>query len=201
MNNWLPTTYRVPSPCISQCVHVDITDDLIQLALKEEQQLHIQKGDDNPTTLPLNKRSDFVGSLAQNGVKRFCYEAGVALEDFTSFYDSTIHADNYDFRHRGVTVDIQGSPIGAFPDGKPIVQVFTKSRFLTKNDKEGKFVDKYLFCKVDFPSKKLHIVGLIDYTTLWENGQTMEKTGNYSAACHYCLASQLTDFRKFLFGV
>lgn len=194
------TTTETPKGCIPQCVHVEITDEMMEQAEKEAKLIAEQKGANNPTTLVLNSKMDLIGALAQNGVKRQCDLWGIALEDFTSFFDVRIHADNYDFKHRGLLIDIQGTPMGKFPDGTPVVKVYPNSRFLTKNDKQKKKVDKYLFCSVDIEKRLVHIVGLIGYDELWNSGQEFEAVGNFKVACHYCLAHQTHDFKKFIFG-
>lgn len=191
--------WRKSQTCIDSCCHYQITDDLIELAEKDEYHLALQKGVRNPTTLNLNKRHDFIGSLAQNGVFRYVRALGFALEDETPYFDATINQDRYDYMNRGAIYDVQGAPMGEFEDGRKIEVVYPNTRFLIKNEKEEKEMDYYTFCKVDVENGIVHIAGVISYNKFWDElDQEGEET--YKHPCHYCRAKDLTSFRDSILG-
>ena len=177
--------------CIRQCVHIDIDESLKKQALEDEKNILNQKGKNNPTTLSLNKRMDYIGSITHNGVFRLIAQWGIEYIP-TPYFDATIHKDKCDFLYEGDKNDIQGSPLGSFPDGSPVLNVFPRSRFLVKNEKQEKPMDNYVFCKVDLVSDVLHIVGFVGYDNFWGE---LGKPFSAKHPCHYILASQLSDFQ------
>jgi len=189
----------VGEKCIRQCVHLKIDDDLIAQAFEDEKKMLDQKGKNNPTTLVLNKRMVFWGSIAHNGVFRKMSEWGIEPEVKTPFFDASIHQDEYDFMLRGLKYDIKGSPIGKFPDGTPITVVYPKSRVLIKDEEKNKPMDIYVFCKVDLPEKMLHIAGVCRYHDFWENFN-LPFEGKVKHPCHFVLISQTEDFKDQVMG-
>lgn len=180
--------------CLEQCVHLEISDELLAQAEKEEKLMWEQKGQNNPTTLLLNKRMHLYGSLAQNGVFEKLAEWNMEVET-SPYFSPTMHHDDYDFLYGTDRCDIQGQPLGTFKDGRAITNVFPGSRFLVKNQKEQKPMDYYVFCAIDLPGRLLHIAGVISYAKLWSLDQEL----TLKNPCHYVTAGQLTGFRRFIF--
>lgn len=183
--------------CINICDHFDITDDIISLALEEEKKLAWQKGIKNPTTLNLNSRHDFIGSIAQNGVFALVESWGIALDSKFPYFDPQRHNDDYDYIHRGVRFDVQGTALdGVFRDGTPIRQVYPRSLSFVKREKESKNMQAFTFCFIDFDSRVLHVAGNISAHEVWE----MPVFEDMKHPCRKVPSGSLTSFRDFIFG-
>ncbi len=180
---------------MDHCIHYDISGDLIKQALQDEKDLQRQKGAINPTTLPLNQRRDFIGSIAHNGVFEKIEEWGIYIEK-TPYYKASIHKDEFDFYYNRSKIDIQGTLIKPNKQGYKVVTKWTS--FLIKNEKEEKEMDQYCFTAIDLEEKVLHIVGIIDYEDVW----TSENIAKYVPhPAHQVLAKDLKDLKKFIFRI
>jgi hypothetical protein len=172
--------------CISSCLHLDISEDLKDQAMIDTKKIKDQKGFNNPTTIELNKDNDYIGSLAQNGFFQYINAIGYKLDETTPFFDNKLHKDDYDFKHRGATYDIKGSPMqSGWQEVKP------SSQFLIKNDSEGKKVWYYYFVKVDLENDILHFAGIIPYEQVWRDDNQFES----KYPCRYIKGKELKPFR------
>lgn len=149
--------------CVRHCEHVEISDALMEIAQEQEIEMQRQKGAGNPSTLPLNRRRDLIGSIAQNGVMdvfhHYGMEGGVA---FTPYFDPLQHFDEYDFAYRGSTYDVKSSPMRKFK------AVTSRSTFLVSDRQRHKKVDCYCFAQVDLDNAIIHYPGVISYEKFWE---------------------------------
>lgn len=156
---------RVPSTprCFGQCVHVEISDALMEVCLEQEKQILAQKGLRNPSTVPLNKRRDLIGSLGQNGIMDLFQSYGMdgGLE-FSPYFDPMRHGDEWDFRYRGTSYDIKSSPIRKYK------WVSARTSFLVSDRQRNKPVDGYVFCQVDLENRIIHYAGVVEYNYFWQ---------------------------------
>lgn len=178
--------------CFNQCVHIDITDDLLEQAKIDEQNMKRQKGENNPTEILMTKDDHYIGSVAQNIVFRWFDESGIYVEK-TKYFDETIHQDRCDFEHRGLN-DVKGSPT----KGK-WNEVYPNTSFLLSNHQLEKVVDWYTFVRVDFEKEVAHIAGVISYQDFMDKSKPLDHE-NLKHPCRQILAKQLKPFRNYAFG-
>lgn len=183
------------SKCIDQCVHFEITDDLLHQAIEDEKNMLAQKGIVNRTTVDMNRHRDKIGSLAQNGLFEKVKELGVKLDSTTPYFDATIHSDLADFWHRGGSNDIRGSVMG-----REFSIVYPNSRLLVYDNDREKDIDWYTFVKIDENCLKGHIVGVIRYDKVWTDDH-IYRSPKLKAPCHYVYARETKPFRDYLFGI
>lgn len=179
--------------CFNQCVHVDITDDMIEQAQLDNRSLKNQKGKDNKSTILMTVNNDIIGSIAQNSVFKFFDESSIYIEK-TKYFDKSIHKDKCDFEHRGLN-DVKGSPT----KGK-WNEVYPNTSFLLSDHQLEKEVDWYTFVRVDFDNRIAHIAGVISYSDFMDKAQKMESP-NLKSPCHFIMAKHLQSFRNYAFGV
>lgn len=179
--------------CLNQCIHVEITEELIQQAELDNESIKRQKGDDNKSTILMTESNDFIGSLAQNSVFQYFDDVGIYIQK-TSFFDKSIHQDECDFEHRGLN-DIKGSPTT-----KQWNQVYPRSRFLLSDHQLKKEVDWYTFVKIDLEENIAHIAGVINYGDFMDKSEPFQSQ-NTKSPCHFILAKDLKPFRDYVFGV
>lgn len=175
--------------CFDQCVHVDITEELIQQALQDERNLARQKGENNPTTNVLSKRRDFVGSLGQNAVFLWFENAGIEI-DKTPYFNPNIHDDKFDFVHRG-TNDVKSKQLG-----KGWGTIYPRSSFIVSYHQKPKPMDWYTFVGIDLENNIAHIAGVISASEFWDKCEDIQlkiKSGKI-------LAKDLMPFRNYVFA-
>jgi hypothetical protein len=194
MYNWgLGYTPSYDSVCTEQCVHHEISDELISLALDDEKNIQKQKGLGNLSTLPLNYRRDFIGSISHNGVQEKIADWGIEIQN-SPYFTGSIHSDQYDFLYDRKKVDVQGSIIRPTRNGFSTIGKYTQ--FLIKNEKRHKLMDYYCFTAIDLDRRILHIAGVVNYYTIWLDENEIE---NIDHPAHKILTKDLTPLTKFIF--
>ena len=179
--------------CFSQCLHVDISDEVLHQATIDEKNVRSQKGANNPSTIRMTTANDYIGSIAQNIVFEYFDEIGIAIEK-TAYFDKQIHKDLCDFEHRGRN-DIKGSPT----HGK-WNEVYSSTSFLLSDHQRNKEVDWYTFVRIDLDHNIAHIAGVISYSDFLEKSEEM-KSENLKSPCHSITAKHLKPFREYVFAV
>lgn len=179
--------------CIDSCAHVELSNVDLDIATEAENNIRKQKGDMNPTTLPLSKRRDFIGALAQNGLTTYLQnhyvDGGV---EFSPYFSLDRHHDEWDFRYRGSTFDVKGSQMRP-----PFLRVTPGTFFLIDGHQRRKVVGYYVFVKVDVENMKLHIAGYIDYDKFWSMAE--KATGQWVRGDAYLVrAKDLTPIERIL---
>ncbi len=185
---------RVPSTprCFRQCMHVEISDALMDICLEQEQKIIAQKGFRNPSTLPLNKRRDLIGSLGQNGIMDIFNDAGMGGGvEFSPYFNPAVYGDQFDFRYRGTTYDVKSSPIRKYKWVGP------RTSFLVSDRQRNKPVDAYVFCQVDVENRVIHYAGVIEYNFFWDAALPAEGEWVRSAA-HIIEAKQLSPLEDII---
>ena len=189
-------------PCIDICEHYDITDDLISKALDDEKKIKAQKGEGNPTTVPMAARRDYWGSLAQNGIfdiiRGWEHENNMSFGcTMSAYFNEDAHQDKWDLFHRDNACDIMGFYMGD-------VKIVNKTRWMRCFDhKKNRDMDKYIFVGVDTDNNRLHVAGIIpaqDYWTLAEPYQYNDPAAPDRWKRSIVEAKYLHSFRDFMFG-
>lgn len=179
--------------CFDQCVHIDITDDIIERAVLDEKNIKKQKGLHNASTINMSDNHDYIGSIAQNSVFRFFDREGLHIEK-TPYFDKDIHKDLCDFEHRGMN-DVKGSPTkGVWNEVKPYTS------FLLSDHQREKVVDWYTFVKVDLDHNIAHIAGVINYYDFLNKGEEVI-SDKLKSPCHSIKAKDLVPFYKYAYGI
>ena len=145
-----------------------------------------QKGWNNFTTRPLNKRRDLIGCLAQYGMMDLFELTGLGGGlNMSAYFDPDKHSDSYDFEYRGTTYDVKGSPMRKFK------YVTGKTTVLVSDHQQDKRVGAYVFCQVDIENNLLHYPGYIDYDKFWS--ESVQATGDWlKSPCHLISVDKLT---------
>ena len=179
--------------CFSQCLHLDISEDILHQATIDEKNVKSQKGNNNYSTIRMTTNNDYVGSIAQNIVFKYFDDIGIAIEK-TAYFDKLIHKDLCDFEYRGRN-DIKGSPT----NGK-WNEVYSNTSFLLSDHQMGKKVDWYTFVRVDLDHNIAHIAGVISYKDFFEKSEEM-KSDRIKSPCHFITAKHLKPFRDYVYAV
>lgn len=178
--------------CVPNCIHYQITSEMYEQAIDDQKMMAKQKGEENPTTLVLNKEMNIIGSLAQNAVINQIRDWGIDVMT-GQYFDSESHNDEYDFLYSGFRCDVQGSTMKPGMDN-----VFPGTNYLFKNQKKYKPMDYYVPCSVSLSQMVVHMPGVVSYTDLWENyGVEVE----YKIPSHMIAAKELRSLRWFIFRV
>lgn len=177
-----------------QIIELPISDDLLSRA-KEA----FKKQPKYRSTRELNKYRDLYGYIGQFGIIDWFQDLGFNSEHEDYFTDDK-KGDEYDFIWRYERCDVKASPTS-----KDYPKVYPKSRLLVKDD--TKQVDRLVFVKVNIPDRKMFIAGTISWQNFWgvpeeylEGKAKPFESKNSKYPCHYILAKDLDDFKKFVYA-
>lgn len=189
---WISDWGVVMNTCQNGCVHVEISDYMLEFAQEEEEKIRQQKGKDNWSTRPLSSRRDILGSLSQNGIldvfQVFGMDGGLQL---TPYFSPEMHSDNWDFSYRGETYDIKSSPMRKFK------YITHKTTFLVSDHQQMKYVGHYCFAQVDFDNRVIHYPGVISYERFWQ--ESVPAVGDWvKSPAHIITAGKLTPFERIM---
>lgn len=169
----------------NKIIEYHISQDMIDLATLHEQKISAQK-QHSQTTLPLNKRRDFLGSLGQQAVIEYLFSKGFSPE-YTDYFDAKINRDECDLVWRG-KLDVKTSSFDT-------EEIMSWSRLLISDHQKDKRVDNYIFVKVK--DDEAYILGQLPYDDFWD----ISKPITYKTPCHYVTFKQLKGFREFVYGI
>jgi hypothetical protein len=155
---------------------------------EEEQKKVTYKG--LASTRNLNEDRDFIGAVGQLFVIDEMRSWGFEPKH-SDYFDPKRSGDECDLEWRYEKIDVKTSPLT-----NNYNKIFPNSRFLVKDESMYKKVDRYVFVKVNMETEEVVIAGCIDYNRFWRIAEPM--TGKLD--CHYVLARQLADFKKFVYA-
>lgn len=178
--------------CIPQCIHLEISRELIEQAKIDDHNLKRQKGQDNNSQIMMTQNNDIIGSIAQNIVFQYIEDSGVYVEK-TDYYDRSINQDLCDFKHRGLN-DIKGSRVR----NKEWADIYPNTDFLRSDAQAEKVVDWYTFVRLDPHELIAHIAGVISYQDFNDLSEPIE---NLPFPGRGIKAKYLKSFYKYLFAV
>lgn len=187
--------YYQSKECLEHCVHYDITEDLIKRAIEEEKNIQKQKGRDNASTLLLNTKRDYIGSIAHNGVCDWIEETGLSFSR-SPYFSNAISADEYDFLYGRKRVDVQTTPLRPDRYGNRTIHRYTS--FLVKNEKEHKPMDYFCLTAVDLQENRLHIAGVIPFDEVFTIDS---RAKGVIHPAHQIYATQLKGLRNFIYKI
>lgn len=189
--------------CIDGCIHYEYDQSLVEQAKEKERILITTLGQNNRKNRQIRDASNvlgYIGQYASISQVQDVWGIDVVSPDYIN---PDFKGDEYDWMYDNQRIDTKASPLGKFPDGQVIKNVFPKSRFLIAIEHREKPMDYYCFVKVDLEDKLVHIAGVIRFDDFWRDDRIWEKTGRdgNKYTCGYCFAYDLTDLRKFIFRV